>query len=182
MSSDVKLGELLKFPQSRDAIHVAVYPVVADKTLQPGQHIGLIDNERASDTVKTLGIVDPFLKTAVKKDERFWMFLYPNTVTSMRHHWNHPNFPDTDNTSDAEFSRKWMIDWVIRNMPKGYYDDDEKEYTEQEALDVGIRCGHTLCVGPHESAREHIDSEWWGHWERITGCNGNREGYFSCSC
>ncbi len=38
--SDVKLGSLINGPKVRDAIHVAVAPVVATEKLMPGQHIG----------------------------------------------------------------------------------------------------------------------------------------------
>lgn len=31
-------------------------------------------------------------------------------------------------------------------------------------------------------AADIIDSEWWSHWESITGKKGERDAYFSCSC
>lgn len=34
-----------------------------------------------------VGIVDPFLRESVQPSQRFWLFLYPNTVTSLRHEW-----------------------------------------------------------------------------------------------
>lgn len=75
----------------RDAIHVAVAPVEAAEDLLPGQHVGLVAG-RASAEAESIGVVDPFLTSPVLKGQRFWLFLYPNTVTSLRHVWTHPAF------------------------------------------------------------------------------------------
>lgn len=78
----------------RDAIHIAVAPVTAAERLAPGQHVGLVagDTEYVGPAEKCIGIVDPFLPEPVDKGQRFWLFLYPNTVTSLRHFWTHPAF------------------------------------------------------------------------------------------
>ncbi len=71
---------------ARDAIHVAVAPVVALETLEPGQHVGLTPDGRARTLLMpTVGIVDPFLRQPVKAGERFWLFLYPGSIASLRH-------------------------------------------------------------------------------------------------
>jgi hypothetical protein len=79
----------------RDAVHVAVAPVTAAGRLVPGQHVGFVhagDTERVGASENPLGIVDPFLREGVQQGQRFWLFLYPNTVTSLRHVWTHPAF------------------------------------------------------------------------------------------
>lgn len=89
--SDV--GKILEGIHYRDAIHVAIAPVVAGVTLHPGQHVGMkFDVAVPAAPGKELGIVDPYLRDAVRPGEQFWLFLYPNTIQSLRHHWEHPAF------------------------------------------------------------------------------------------
>jgi hypothetical protein len=79
----------------RDAVHVAVAPVTAAGRLAPGQHVGFIrpnDTELVGAGGTPIGVVDPFLRDDVRPGERFWLFMYPNTVTSLRHVWTHPAF------------------------------------------------------------------------------------------
>lgn len=85
------IGELCKDDARRDAVHFAVAPVVADMTLRPGDPVGLIQG-RASREATPIGIVDPFFQGEIQQGQRFWLFLYPNTITSLRHVWTHPAF------------------------------------------------------------------------------------------
>lgn len=87
-----RLGELAGQYESRDAVHIAIAPVVAIETLRPGEHVGLSTDGRGTKLATAIGIVDPFLKDSVKSGERFWVFLYPRTITSLRHEWTHPAF------------------------------------------------------------------------------------------
>lgn len=91
------VGKLLDETARRDAIHFALAPVVCgEMTLEPGQHTGLNAKGLAVRTpAKLLGIVDPFLEQRVQPRQRFWLFLYPNTITNLRHAWEHPAF-DTE--------------------------------------------------------------------------------------
>jgi hypothetical protein len=91
--------------RQRDAIHVAVAPVTAAERLVPGQHVGFVTADREhvgplESQENCLGIVDPFLLQPVEQGERFWLFLYPNSITSLRHYWTHPAFkPPTARTA-----------------------------------------------------------------------------------
>lgn len=90
------LGQLLPtHEKQRDAVHVAIAPVTAAQPLSPGQHVGFVaenGTEFVGHSPDLIGIVDPFLKQEVQTGERFWLFLYPGTVTSLRHVWTHPTF------------------------------------------------------------------------------------------
>ena len=104
------LGMIHFKPEARDAIHLAVEPVIADSILAPGQKIGIIDgyaiptgalyNTGVLDAEGKVilaeapyhGIVDPFLPGAVQVGERFWFVMAPRMVHSLRHVWEHPDF------------------------------------------------------------------------------------------
>ena len=85
----------------RDAVHVAVIAATAARKLAPGQDVGFIDGERAGTVDQPIGIVDPFLKSTVKTGQRFWLYLYPRTITGLSHKWTHPAFPDEATTGAA---------------------------------------------------------------------------------
>ncbi len=92
MSSQPPLGMILIGQHERDAVHVAIAPVLADTDLQPGAHVGLTRIGTAKCMKDTIGVVDPFLTRMVKWGEQFFLFLYPSTITSLRHDWTHPAF------------------------------------------------------------------------------------------
>jgi hypothetical protein len=85
-----KILDILDKDAQRDAIHIAVIPVEAAMELSPGMHVGLDGLDRATPLVDTIGIVDPYLDDTVLPGERFFVFLYPGTITSLRHEWTHP--------------------------------------------------------------------------------------------
>jgi hypothetical protein len=180
------LGKLVEGSPERDAVHIAVVAVTAAQKLSPGQRIGLNDAGKAEPGgVLALGIVDPFLIRAVQPGQTFFLFLMPNTITSLKHNWTHPAFPVAAESSDISkiASEHWMREWAVEHMSDDYYGDgDEGKRSPEAAYAFAIDAGRRNSVGPYEDARDHIDSEWWSHWEAITGERGDRDTYFSCAC
>ena len=89
------LGEIPGEDARRDAVHIAVAPVVAGEMLLVGERVGLREDGKAvqeSEDAKAIGIVDPFLIESIGEGQRFWLFLFPGTITDLRHVWSHPAF------------------------------------------------------------------------------------------
>lgn len=83
----------------RDAVHIAIIPVMAGEPLTRGRCVDLRfdgggklaafgpNGERPA-----VGIVDPFYMQLIQPGERFWLLMFPDTVTNLRHDWTHPVF------------------------------------------------------------------------------------------
>ena len=95
------LGMIHFKPEKRDAIHLAVEAVEAGQDLVPGTRIGIVQGVAwpaghklcLGTVVPYHGIVDPFLPCAVKEGEKFWFVMAPRMVQSLRHVWEHKDFP-----------------------------------------------------------------------------------------
>ncbi len=172
------LGKLITGNEQRDAIHIAVAPVIATERLSPGQHIkfsnGVDITYVCADIVNAIGIVDPFLTGTVNKGDHFWMFLFPQTITSLRHDWTHPAFDNLE--------RDESIIWL-----KAFARDVDISYEIlMSALKEYVINGNIYCLGdetPDElwSHRE----EMWEHFEKVTGIvvGKKREDVpFRCAC
>jgi hypothetical protein len=89
-----RLGKLIAPGEdvARDAVHIAVAPVSSPARLVPGQHVRFVPG-RTDQVVggkgHKVGIVDPLLGRPVEPGERFWLWLYPGSITSLRHDWTH---------------------------------------------------------------------------------------------
>jgi hypothetical protein len=189
--SDVKPGTLIDAPAQRDAIHVALAPVVAAERLVPSAPIGFVDGstELVSARAKTLiGIVDPFLTAIVEREERFWMFLYPQTITSLRHDWTHPAFVEAPKSPppNKRESEQWLRDFC------GSHDCPDYETIMQalkgtlEGMEDYGRWGYINDEYFHFSgwdAHSEIPSEFWSHVETVLGQKLLiKPSSFSCSC
>lgn len=179
------LGMIHTREEKRDAIHLAVAPVVASDTLLPNERIHIADGVAypASFDRPAQGIVDPFLEKAVKQGERFWFVMNPRTVTSLRHVWSHPDFPDEgDIGSGPSASERWIREYAEKI--------DLAYSTLMEGADAWVASkargewGEYLVQGGTlESV--YTSDEFWPHYEVVRGVKvieDHKENFFSCSC
>lgn len=90
---DIALGEFITGEARKDAIHVAIAPVTAGEKLIAGAHVSVVNGMAwSSGAFYKVGIVDPFIKGSIVPGKRIWILLYPGTVSSLRHEWDHPSF------------------------------------------------------------------------------------------
>lgn len=198
------IGKILTGNEERDCIHIAIFPAIAAETLRRGDEVGLVYGTtnlvKCMDSVYDLpaiGIVDPFLgikrfqdeKTDyagdkfrkyfvnVNKGERCWVFLYPGTVTGMRHHWKLPaidSIPQPKSDSEKwlrEFADKWNFDYD--QMVAGAQESD----------------GYVVARGIDLHSSEELGGEdkiFWHHIENLTGKKFDKEHMdsfgWSCTC
>lgn len=167
--TDLKIGQLITTPQQRDAIHVAVVPVIAMARLKPGQEIGVKENYKAQyeSRIGNIGIVDPFLKQEVRMGQSFWMFLTPGSITSLRHDWTHPAF----GAKEPSFS------WMERFASQTYMTGSELIEAVTEAIDGN----GSVYVGDYDDG---IPEEFWDHYQILTGRYVAKDDrpYFRCAC
>lgn len=195
--SDIGIGKMIVGVANRDAIHVAVAPVVAAEPLMPGQWIGFVKEgetesvhayiEAVPGRQSRIGIVDPFLVEHIPRGERFWMFLVPGSIVSLRHEWTHPAFTgEPAKVVDKVASEAWLrnfcatadcppYDVVIAAAvgdPVSPIDDQISYEVDGEYLTFYGRDAHS-----------EIPNEFWEHVEAVTGRKCVlRPRFFSCSC
>ena len=186
----------------RDAVHVAVFSATAVTTMYPGEHVGILreGNPDVMVTAKTkdhVGIVDPFLKTEVDPGQRFWVYLYPRTITSLSHKWGHPAFSDavTSSTyvppSQQVESEQWLrvfcdangpgYDAVMSVIKTGRYGDKMKGSKDEPYFHGRIDGEYMYFSGA--DAHGELTPEFWQHVENVLGEKvDEKPSYFSCSC
>lgn len=175
MSNDaIRLGQLIKHEQQRDAVHVAVAPVTAGHDLGPGDHVGFIEDGIVGVAGVPIGIIDPFLTNPVLKGQKCWLFVYPGTVRSLRHDWAHPEFAPLPKGGD-EAAMCWLSDYAAR---QGVTYERMVDIA-RELLDEGsVYCGDDL-------PNRDIPDEFWFFFERATGRKvpaKDRPCFISCHC
>lgn len=182
------LGTILGAGEERDAIHLAVEPMIAGQRLKPGQPVSVISPGIAgtiSAITKPVGIVDPFLTAPVKPGERFYLVLYPGQVRSLRHVWEHPDFPLAGREAAiAEISAKAKSQAYIEELADRLGVDSDALISN--ATDY-VRHGEYWSEGGRFEG-ECIPDEFWPHFTVVTGITPESKqsrqwsNFLSCSC
>jgi hypothetical protein len=184
------LGTIIGPDEKRDAIHLAVEPVIAKVRLQPGMHVGIYNGVASPEAQPFLGIVDPFIERAVQPGERFWLIVYPRQITSLRHVWEHPDFPSTEIEGPSDenakpsstfkaTSEQWLRAFISTADCPDYETVIAKALNNEGTWDSEYLHFNGL------DAHGDIPPEFWVHLEIVTGRSvpvQDRAKYFSCSC
>lgn len=193
MSERLGIGKIITSTQYRDAIHISVAPVTAGCSLMPCEHVSMRDGKAyltpSNDRQSAVGIVDPFLQQEVIGGQQFWLFLYPGSIYSLRHHWEHPAFP-AESATDIKL----------------YAENRIREYADRLGVDFDTLISdatayyHKYQTGAHgsyypEGEAEYMGSDayydegalqqFWADFEVYTGQSvlpSTRKSFFVCDC
>ena len=187
MNGDIGVGKLIEQERHRDAIHVAVAPVEAGEKLAPGQHVGIGANGKAFCRHTTsIGIVDQLLSVNVQIGERFFIFLYPGTITSLRHEWEHPAFKAVEAVSVANPEDSGDVAEAKRRIA-AYADAVGLSYAKTMEAAENWLIGEDYYVFNYDTPDEAYSGAeaFWQNYEIVTGKKvdqSKKQNFFSCSC
>lgn len=191
----MNIGQIIKEKEHRDAIHIAVIPVTSGEDwLRPGQRVKLQRNSQSivrdcheSDDHLCIGIVDPFLTQEVDKGEEFFLFLLPNTITTLRHQWTHPAFEPEDAPTPNQTAMKVAAALSItpaKQLLMNFADSLDEDYEElMSHAESYLADGNYWSKGGKFESQD-IPAGFWEAYNEVTGSKVDvSEGsFFSCSC
>lgn len=165
----------------------------AGEILEPGAHVGVNNGVALSDgTLKSVGIVDPFLKKPVKKGQIFWLIIYPRTITSLKHVWEHPDFKDVVSAlpeiAIKAKSEEWLRRWCDTTKDAPTYEEllelmDTGESRSKDGDHSWRNEGEYLLSLGQDAHGEIPERELVAkHVKVLTGKTVVVPEYFSCSC
>jgi len=172
--SQPEVGQILYGNPQRDAIHIAICPAIAKNALKPGERVSIeIENGAVyayPSNGDSVGIVDPFLEYGVREGSKFYIFLHPNTIRSLRHDWVCPQFEDKERSQTYMKQIARDLKWECQRLMDAAECWVQKEKYTYE----------------NNQRYESINIDWedfWTHYEILTGKKPEiRVGFFTCSC
>lgn len=201
--------------QQRDAIHIAVVPMKVQDPNGRGLYAGMrvklargkVDTVRSWDEDEDpedacIGIVDPFIKTSwdsrINEGEEVWVFLFPGTITSLRHDWTHPRIPHEapPKPEGCGLTEAQLVRWTemrLEGKVKIHSDKWMQEYCDsidEDVKDIMDAAYDAVHHGGYYSkggkfGGMHLPGEFWDHYYVLTGENvpdKGRMSFFSCGC
>lgn len=185
------IGRKLTGAEQRDAIHIAIMPVVCGEDyMRAGEEVGLVygttntvKHKESIYGIETIGVIDPFLRgdmdsLMLKKGDVVWCFLKPGTITGLRHEWTHPGI-DNQRPPKNE-SEKWLRAF----SDKWNFNYDEMISGAQE--DEGYVVAHGRDLHSRTELDDGDEALFWEHIGILTGHHydsEHREKFgWSCSC
>ncbi len=184
---------LMPGTMGKDAVHVAVVACEASTNLEVGAAVAISHRDAdaplafIANRKDSIGIVDPFIDDRfIKAGQRFWLYLFPRTITGLRHVWTHPAF---DGVSDGSYaspsqrlaSEKWLKDWCRANDCPSYGTVLGRVL---EWIDEG-KDNVDFLYFYGQDAHAEIPPEFWVHMSVVTGhtiVGHDLPKYFQCSC
>ena len=198
---NLNIGQKITTTQQRDAIHVAVMPVVLrERIYQGGEHVGVLGDGTAARGAKHIGIIDPFLKDGAEAGDTVWLFLYPGTITSLSHAWTHTDLDGIGCRDPENVSSRWLQEFCATHDCPNYDEliavalslkrDDNGDPNElsfvgepPDGWDSPHRLDKEYFHFTGIDAHSQIPPEFWTHLQIVTGkkflCQPSS---FSCSC
>jgi len=160
--------------EQRDAIHIAVAPVIAHKRLLPGERVGIAADGKTSTSNDVIGIVDPFNPHGAGEGSPFWLLLFPNTVYGMRHHWLHESFQSE--ASDDVTKARETVEMIAATCGKTFDEVMEAARLYAEHGDYEF-----------DNSESYKDVDWepfWPAYKVLTGKDAPEYGGapYTCSC
>lgn len=161
----------------KDAVHVAVAPVIPNADMEPGTKVVFVKpgdtaNVRRADKGELpVGVIDPFKLSRAMKGWHCWMLLMPRSIVGLRHEWSHPAF---GGTTDSE-SERWLREFASKY--EYGYDDLVAEAVSGEGSFFGTDIDYPDF---------YADSDFWHHIEVVSGEKLSKEhresASYSCAC
>jgi hypothetical protein len=201
-----KLGTIREQDEGRDAIHIAVLtiPVTDQRRITPGQEVDALGRPTYRKDQVPVGIVDPFLPGPIEVQEGQWFYVYlfPGTISGLRHVWTHEAFPEEPIQVEVNLDGKVLGDVVSKSI----YDERLRVEAVGRVRDFCDTAGvdYDSFVGVLQTGRRFGNLSAWGEYvtshgsetdsydipdhilrdvERITGKPlAVRPTGFSCSC
>ena len=158
----IPLGKPAQPGAKRDAVHIAIIAARTGGRASPGQRMRIVSDGHGGHVAKTPepgdagnAILDPWLEEDIEQGVDAWVLMDPNTITGLRHRWEHPEVePDTE-------TGPWAKD-LVRSMS----DVEDAKEADMESEIARAWIGRFTGVRTDEELDEIVRQAVQGHKEQ----------------